>query len=540
MKCAVVKSILLCNVVFLLTHTAFAQTKIEEWNRFEVVVNHKVMGNAFQNVSIAAKFTNKDTAYTVQGFYDGDGVFKVRFMPQTIGTWQYVTQSNVAQLNNKKGFFECVKATGHNHGIVKIYNTYGFKYADGKPYYPVGTTAYAWTHMGQGVQETTLNSLKTAGFNKIRMGVFPKNYDLVKEEPALYPYLSTGTTKDTDGNDKKTWDFTQFNPLFFKHLEKRIDDLRDLGIEADLILFHPYDKGRWGFDEMPMEANVQYIKYLTARMASFRNVWWSMANEYDYVKSKTDADWLALTKATVAADPYRHLCSIHGSTAKYFEYWKPEFTHISVQDEAPLINFGAAAIARNIYSKPVIYDEVGYEGNLKHRWGRYSGEEMSHLMWMGAIAGTYVTHGEAYMFKNISDTIFWAKGGVFKGTSWKRAGFLRKILETNHAPLEMADGSRDLKTATTGKGQYLVYFGKEISEYWIFNIPHKNATYDRPKAGKKYKVEIIDTWEMTIQENSQTFEIAEVNDYRMYDKELKKIRLPLKPYIALRITEITK
>ena len=26
------------------------------------------------------------------------------------------------------------------------------------------------------------------------------------------------------------------------------DRLNRLGIEADLILFHPYDKGRWGFD----------------------------------------------------------------------------------------------------------------------------------------------------------------------------------------------------------------------------------------------------------------------------------------------------
>ena len=69
-------------------------------------------------------------------------------------------------------------------------------------------------------------------------------------------------------------------------MEKRIDQLNRLGIEADLILFHPYDKGRWGFDAMSNEVNVRYIKYITARLASFRNVWWSMANEWDYVKSE--------------------------------------------------------------------------------------------------------------------------------------------------------------------------------------------------------------------------------------------------------------
>ena len=45
-------------------------------------------------------------------------------------------------------------------------------------------------------------------------------------------------------------------------------------------------KEEWGFDAMSNEVNVRYIKYITARLASFRNVWWSMANEWDYVKSE--------------------------------------------------------------------------------------------------------------------------------------------------------------------------------------------------------------------------------------------------------------
>lgn len=68
---------------------------------------------------------------------------------------------------------------------------------------------------------------------------------------------------------------------------------------------------------MSNEVNVRYIKYITARLASFRNVWWSMANEWDYVKAKTVDDWKLLTKTVVENDPYRHLCSIHGATATY-------------------------------------------------------------------------------------------------------------------------------------------------------------------------------------------------------------------------------
>jgi hypothetical protein len=517
---------------------ANAQQKVEVWSRFELVLNHPNPEESFSKVRISARFYTNDTSFTVPGFYDGNNRYIIRFMPVETGIWNYTTSSNIPALNKRTGTFECVKASGNNHGMVKVSDMYNFRYADGKQFYPFGTTAYAWTHMKQGVQEMTLNSLKNSGFNKVRMCVFPKNYDLVKEEPEIFPYLIREIKKDADGNEIRVWDFDRFNPAFFRHLEKRIDDLNKLGIEADLILFHPYDKGRWGFDAMTNDANVRYINYLIARLSSFRNVWWSIANEWDLVKTKTHDDWELLSKTVSHADPYRHLCSIHGSTAKYYEYWEPWFTHVSIQDESPVMNWGAAAILRCAYYKPVIYDEVGYEGNLKSRWGRYSPEEMTYLVWMGVIAGTYVTHGESYMFKDHTDTIFWAKGGSFKGTSWKRIAFLRTLVEQCPNPLQMADLGRDHRTSTAGNGYYLVYLGKEINDSWLFSLPAKNAGYERPKPGQRFKVEIIDTWDMTIEACPLVFETSEINDYRVYDNGLKRVRLPMKPYIALRITGI--
>jgi hypothetical protein len=516
---------------------AMAQPKVGQWDRFEVTLEYAYSGNSFKDVRLSATFSGKDTSFVVAGFYDGKDTFKIRFMPQQIGIWNYMTSSNIPELDKKQGTFECIKATGRNHGMVRVSNTYDFKYADGKQYYPFGTTAYAWIHMKEGVQELTLSTLKNSGFNKVRMCVLPKNYDLVKQEPEIYPFSTKVVKQESDGKETKVWDFDQFNPAFFRHLERRIDDLSKLGIEADVIIFHPYDKGRWGFDSMPMEVNIRYIKYLTARLSSFRNIWWSIANEWDLVRTKTCDDWDLLSKTVVESDPYRHLCSIHGSTAKYYEYWKPEFTHISIQDEAPLENFGGAAILRNAYYKPIIYDEVGYEGNLPQRWGRYSGEHMLYLVWMGVIAGTYVTHGETYMFKNEQDTIFWADGGALKGTSWQRIAFLRKIVEECPNPLQLADISRDHRTSTAGKGYYIVYFGKEMNESWLFNLPIRNAKYERPKPGTRFKVEIIDTWDMTIQSSPLIFETTPEIDYRVFDKDFRRVKLPLRPYVALRITE---
>jgi hypothetical protein len=211
---------------------------------------------------------------------------------------------------------------------------------------------------------------------------------------------------------------------------------------------------------------------------------------------------------------------------------------VSIQDETPVQNPGAAAMLRNIYQKPVICDEVGYEGNLKSRWGRYSPEEMTFLVWNGVMGGTYVTHGECYQYNEKNDTIFWAKGGDWRGSSWKRITFLRNIVETCPTQLSLADIGRDNMTASAGDGYYLVYFGKQVNDSWIFNLPAKNGSNKKLVAGKNFKVEIIDTWDMTCQEVPGIFETGKENDYRLYDKDFRKVRLPLKPYIALRITEV--
>jgi len=85
------------------------------------------------------------------------------------------------------------------------------------------------------MEEQTLATLRKASFNKLRVCVFPKHYPWNKNEPPLYPF---------ERDEAGAHDFTRFNPAFFQHFEKRVGELCDMGIEADIIIFHPYD--RWG------------------------------------------------------------------------------------------------------------------------------------------------------------------------------------------------------------------------------------------------------------------------------------------------------
>lgn len=247
-----------------------ASVGCEQWGVFEASFVGPSAGNPFEEVQFAATFERGEEKRTVSGFCDGEGVYRVRFMPHETGAWRYTTRSNIAALDGKTGKFDVTAPTGNNHGPVRVRNAFHFAYADGTTYKPLGTTCYAWTSQSKQLEEQTLKTLAGSPFNKLRMCVFPKRYTWNEDEPPLYAF---------EGTPPNQWDFTRFNPTFFQHLEQRIADLRDLGIEADVILLHPYDEGHWGFDRMPDEADDRYLRYTVSRLAAFRNVWWSLANE---------------------------------------------------------------------------------------------------------------------------------------------------------------------------------------------------------------------------------------------------------------------
>ena len=58
---------------------------------------------AFVQVELTATFTLNDRSLEVFGFYSGDGLYKIRFMPDQVGTWNFETRSNVSELDSKTG-----------------------------------------------------------------------------------------------------------------------------------------------------------------------------------------------------------------------------------------------------------------------------------------------------------------------------------------------------------------------------------------------------------------------------------------------------
>lgn len=461
--------------------TRTEKRQIERWGIFEFGVECSASGNPFVDVTFGARFTLGHRTVEAAGFYDGDGRYKVRFSPDSIGRWSFETTGNARELKGLTGEFECIAPATGNHGPVGTAHQFHFQYADGESYFPFGTTCYSFGFIGEPYAGQTLKNLKEAGFNKVRMCLLPK--PLGKLQPTAMPFERIGEVAGNedlgdDGASKEKFDLARLNPDYFRHFEEKILELQGAGIEADVILFHPYDA--WGFKAMGQEADDRYLRYAVARLSAYRNVWWSIANEYDLVRTKTMTDWDRFFRIVQESDPYGRLRSIHHSRVVY-DHSKPWCTHASLQE----YDFEKSAERQAAWNKPIIYDEIQYEGNISRRWGNLSAEEMTHRFWKAVIYGVYATHGETFISKN-GDPV-WSDAGELHGESAVRITYLRKLLEKSGTTGLMAAENPYYLNASNAGELILYYFDYHCVGEYEFPLPEN----------VKFTGTEIDPWTMT-------------------------------------------
>lgn len=497
-----------------------ATSPVERWGVFELTLSGPKTGNPFVDVRLDADFHQGKTKVTVPGFYDGDGVYKVRFSPGSEGAWTYTTRSTAKALNGKTGTFTATPASKGNHGPVRVAAGYHFAYADGTPYRQMGTTCYSWAQQSDAKCAQTIATLKASPFNKMRMLVFPN----VAAEPAK-PYVATGP-------GPADWDPKRFNPAFFRTFDDRVRRLGEIGVEADVILFHPYDAAT-GHSAMSHAHEDLYLRYMIARLSAYRHVWWSLANEYDFVKTKQTADWDRIGEYIAKNDPHQRLRSIHNGKILY-DNRKAWVTHSSVQNGTAVTDDTRAEIYRSVWEKPVIFDEICYEGKIKARWGQLTGEDMVSRFWHGLIGGTYVGHSEVLDPENEADTSWLGQGGTIVGTSVPRLAFLKTVMETGPVPgIEPIDKWWDRHIGGQAGKYYLRYFGSDTPSQWQLALPKQDLA-----GGERFRADILDTWNMTVTPVDGVFTLAKLDDYNFGDPRRPTLALPGKPWHAVRLTRI--
>ena len=503
----------------------------ERWGVFELTLPGRTEGNPFTDYEIRGVFTCAEEEKEIKGFYDGDGYYVIRFMPSYEGTYSYRVFGSFSDAVTE-GEFQATAPAADNHGPVHVANTYHFAYADGTPYYSIGTTCYVWALQSDERIRETLETLRESAFNKIRFCVLPKHYDYNLNEPRSYPYEGTPMDSSVLTSDNfmsfsgaaegNHWDFYRFNPSHFRHLEWCIQELGKMGIEADIIVMHPYD--RWGFSTRQPDQDDLYWRYVLARFSAYRNVWWSLANEYDLLREKTAEDWERYAQIIQAEDPYEHPRSIHNCFA-FYDHTRPWITHCSLQRQDLYRTAENTDLWREQFGKPCVLDETAYEGNIQHGWGNITGEEMVRRFWEAFVRGGYPGHGETVMTPDFDGVLWWSHGGKLKGESHKRFKFLHEIMcETPGLGLrpyekkgwdEIAAVPENTPADGSPKDYYLYYFSFMRPSFRDFYFDDET----------KYRVRVLDTWNMTAE------------DCGVHQGKFR-IQLPGRQYMAVQIRKV--
>ena len=505
------------------------QLKMRQYETFELTMTGKALKQNYAAVDVTAAFCCNGQEKTVSGFYDGmdedgNGIYKVRFLPEQEGhyTWQ------VTGAVSAKGEADCDRADSLHHGMVRATGTH-FTLEDGSAFYPFGTTVYALANQSDELVGETIRTMKNSPFNKVRMCVFPKHYVYNHNEPLFYMFRKTDGTDALDTgfteNDGAQWDTSSPDIRFWQRFERICAELGEAGIQIDLILFHPYD--RWGFSAMKTDACLTYLDYLVRRLSAFPYFWWSMANEYDLMAARTPKDWDTFGNFLKEHDPYGHLLSNH-NCFRLFDFSRDYVTHACIQSSW---TYRAAQYIAG-YHKPVIYDEMRYEGNLEESWGSISGFEMVNRFWTVCAQGAYGTHGETFLPED--EIVWWARGGRLIGESPRRIAFLKDFIYSLPGALTPVTGMWNRMMEIRKKGQAAVdaalaampaevrtfagnILNMDETEQTLFLLNESVAAGKvgdlcqlyyygrmcpgrvniRVKKGSKYKVERIDAWEMT-------------------------------------------
>ena len=166
--------------------------------------SEKSYANPFHDVDVDIILTNGKTTLRVPGFWDGNNIWKIRFVCPTEGYWRYKTvctdETNTALHNQSETLYVSKydeKYEIYKRGFVKAENgTRYFMYNDGTPFFYLGDTHWS-------LGEEPISNIKTIVDKRVTQG-----FTVIQSEPigAKFNFADGITQEDIQGlrdNDEK-------------------------------------------------------------------------------------------------------------------------------------------------------------------------------------------------------------------------------------------------------------------------------------------------------------------------------------------------
>lgn len=256
--------------------------EVHVWELVELTLKGETrITNPYMDVDLWIDLDGPGFSKRIYGFWDGDTVYRIRFVATCEGEWRWLSKSNQDDpgLNGKSGSFTALAWTEQEklanpcrRGFIRnTANKRAFKYADGTPYYLLADTWWAaptfrfpWNDdddprsWGRELGfKDMVKFRKQQGYNCIGMiaalphwdkdgfpATIQERYDgeLISVREA-WEKAGEGTAKDmhNEGGRPFTFpgkvpgledivpDFEKVNPAYFQHMDKKVSYLNSQG-----------------------------------------------------------------------------------------------------------------------------------------------------------------------------------------------------------------------------------------------------------------------------------------------------------------------
>jgi hypothetical protein len=272
------------------------------WTVLELALqSQRDYDNPLWDVTVRVHFTAPSgKTQTVEAFWDGGRIWRVRFCPEEVGEWRWRSESSPedAGLHGQTGSFRCVPYEGDNplyrHGALRLSSDrHFFVHADGTPFFWLADTAWNGVLKAKPEDwERYLQIRRQQGFTVIQF---------VSTHWRAFPQDAFGETAYTGTN------CIRINPHFFQRLDGKVAAINRHGLIAAPVLLWalrpPSPAAVLSDDDL-----IRLARYLVARWGAYQVVW-ILGGDGDYRGKKAER-WKRIGRA-VFGDRHDRLVTMH-------------------------------------------------------------------------------------------------------------------------------------------------------------------------------------------------------------------------------------
>ena len=269
--------------------------------------------NPFMATFTATVTAPDGKSFELPGFFDGNGIWKIRISPSIEGRWTLVTHSELAELDGQRASLTCVPNQNPKiHGVLRVdsEHPHHFIFDDGTHFFMQGYE-YDWLwaldmdKLGVPTVKKSLDLIARYGFDYVILKSYAhdtswregKSSDDDYGPSALYPWEGSNRTPN----------HSRMNLAYWQHYDQVMTALVERGIEAHMLIKVYNKQVNWpahGSDEEKL-----FFHWLIARYSAYPNLIWDFSKEAHHEKDLSYKQaWLKYLRQS---DPNHHLTTVH-------------------------------------------------------------------------------------------------------------------------------------------------------------------------------------------------------------------------------------